>query len=188
MQDIKVIYMPGSDLESKKILMVIAQENFRDEEFFEPRDIFEDAGVSITIASNSTDEATGVMGGVVKPDISIADALITDYDAIVISGGAGSRKLLWPDRKLQSLVSEGFEQEKVVAAICVSPVVFARAGILEGKKATVFKDPESIRELADAGADYEDADVIVTDNIVTGRNPQAAEKFAMAVLDRLEKM
>ncbi|MEZ5336489.1 MAG: DJ-1/PfpI family protein [Methanolobus sp.] len=173
-------------MESKKILMVIAQEGFRDEEFFEPRDVFEDAGLSITIASNTTDEAKGVIGGIVKPDLSISDAIVADYDAIVISGGPGSRNLLWPDRDLQNLVSEAFEQEKVVAAICISPVVLARAGVLEGKKATVFKDPASIKELLDGGADYENEDVIVTGNVVTGRDPLCAEKFGEAVLEALE--
>ncbi|WP_407356418.1 DJ-1/PfpI family protein [Methanolobus sp. WCC5] len=176
-----------SDLDSKKVLMVVAQEGFRDEEFFEPREIFEDAGLSITIASKTTNEATGALGRNVKPDISIDNVIIADYDAIVISGGPGSRKLLWPDKRLQKLVADAFEQEKVVAAICVSPVVLARAGVLEDKKATVFKDPESIRELEKGGATYEDMDVIVTDNIVTGRDPACAEKFGEAVVETLKK-
>ncbi|MDG6244859.1 MAG: DJ-1/PfpI family protein [Methanolobus sp.] len=176
-----------SDLASKKVLMVIAQEDFRDEEFFEPREIFEDAGLSITIASKTTNEATGVLGRAVKPDVSIDNAIIADYDAIVISGGPGSRKFLWSDKKLQKLVTDAFEQEKVVAAICISPVVLARAGVLEGKKATVFKDPESIRELEKGGAVYEDRDVIVADNIVTGRDPKCAEKFGEAVVETMEK-
>lgn len=177
--------MAGSDLSNKKVLMVIAQEGFRDEEFFEPRDIFEDEGLSITIASNSTDEATGVLGGTAKPDIAIKNVKIADYDAIVISGGPGARKLLWPDKKLQDLVADAFELDKIVAAICVSPVVLARAGVLEGKKATVFNDPASIKELLDGKADYENKDVIVTDNVVTGRDPAAAEDFGEAVLEAL---
>ncbi|WP_340818292.1 DJ-1/PfpI family protein [Methanolobus sp. WCC4] len=180
--------MAGSDLSSKKVLMVIAQEGFRDEEFFEPRDVFEDEGLSITIASNSTDEAMGVLGGSAKPDIAIKNVSIGEYDAIVISGGPGARKLLWPDKKLQDLVAEAFDLGMIVAAICVSPVVLARAGILEGKKATVFNDPACIKELLDAGADYENEDVIVTDNVVTGRDPTAAEKFGEAVLEALENI
>ncbi|SFM28846.1 DJ-1/PfpI family protein [Methanolobus profundi] len=180
--------MSGSDLSSKKILMVIAQEGFRDEEFFEPRDVFEDAGISITIASNTMKEATGVLGGTAKPDVTIGNVNITEYDAIVIAGGPGSRKLLWPDKKLQKLVAEAFDLAKVVAAICVSPVILARAGVLEGKKATVFKDPASIKELLDGGADYENEDVIIVENVVTARDPTAAEQFGEAVLEALEEM
>ncbi|WP_094228720.1 DJ-1/PfpI/YhbO family deglycase/protease [Methanolobus psychrotolerans] len=177
--------MSGSYLDSKKILMVVAQEGFRDEEFFEPLDLFEDMGISITIASKTTDDATGALGGTVKPDVPIDKVIISDFDAIVISGGSGSRKLLWPDKKLQKLVADAFEHEKIVAAICVSPVILARAGVLEGKKATVFKDPACIKELEKGGAIYEDADVIVTDNIITARDPASAEKFGEAVIEAL---
>lgn len=180
--------MPGPDLTNKKVLMIIAQEGFRDEEFFEPRDVFEDAGLSITIASNTTDEAKGVLGGTAKPDVSINDVVIAEYDAIVISGGPGARKFLWPDKKLQTLVVDAFDLEKVVAAICVSPVVLARAGILEGKKATVFKDAAAIKELLEGGADYENEEVIITGNIVTGRDPTCAEEFGEAVLEALENI
>lgn len=179
--------MSGSNLDSKKVLMVVAQEGFRDEEFFEPRDVFEDAGLTITVASKTTDVATGALGGTVRPDVPIDKVIISEYDAIVISGGGGSRKLLWPDKKLQQLVADAFEHDKIVAAICVSPVVLARAGVLEGKKATVFKDPESIKELKKGKANYEDADVIVTENIITARDPPSAEAFGEAVLEALEK-
>ncbi|WP_319507637.1 DJ-1/PfpI family protein [uncultured Methanolobus sp.] len=167
--------------------MVVAQDGFRDEEFFEPLDMFEDAGITITIASKTTDEATGALGGSVKPDVSIDKVIISEYDGIVIAGGPGSRKQLWPDKKLQKLVADAFEHEKVVAAICVSPVILARAGVLEGKKATVFKDPESIKELEKGKAIYENADVIVTENIVTARDPACAEAFGEAVIEALEK-
>jgi len=180
--------MPGSDLDSKKVLMVVAQEGFRDEEFFEPREVFEDAGITITIASKTTNEASGVLGRSVKPDVAIDKVNIAEYDAIVISGGPGSRKYLWPDKNLRELVADAFEQEKVVAAICVSPVVLARAGVLESKKATVFKDPESIKELEKGGAIYEDESVIVVDNVVTGRDPASAEEFGEAVLEALENL
>ena len=179
--------MSGSNLDSKKVLMVVAQDGFRDEEFFEPLDMFEDAGITITIASKTANEATGALGGSVKPDVPIDKVIISEYDGIVIAGGPGSRKLLWPDKKLQKLVADAFEHEKVVAAICVSPVILARAGVLEGKKATVFKDPESIKELKKGKAIYEDADVIVTENIITARDPASAEAFGEAVIEALEK-
>ena len=141
------------DIAEKKILMVVAQKNFRDEEFFEPRDIFEDEGLSITVASNSTQEAEGMLGGSVMPDISIDDADMADFDAIVIAGGGGSREYLWKDQKLHEMVREAFEMEKVIAAICISPVVLAKAGILDGKRATVFADPASAMKFGKAVLD-----------------------------------
>lgn len=180
--------MAGSDLADKKVLMIIAQKNFRDEEFFEPREIFEDAGMDVTVASNSTDEAVGVLGGKVRPDATIDNVNIADFDAVVIAGGGGSREFLWSNKKLQKLVKDAFDHEKVLAAICISPVVLARAGVLEDRKATVFNDAACIKELEKGGASYEEEDVIVDDNVVTACGPDAAEKFGEAVLEALSNL
>lgn len=175
----------SSELDDKKILMVVAQDNFRDEEYLEPRDILEDAGVSITVASNSTKEAHGALGAKIKPDISIKDAIMTEFDGLVIAGGGGSREHLWPNKDLQRLVKDAFDQDKLVAAICVSPVVLARAKILEDRDCTVFKDKECIAELEKGGGLYTDKDVVVDGNIITARDPKAAEKFGHAIVEQL---
>lgn len=63
------------------------------------------------------------------------------------------------------------------------PVVLARAGVLEGKRCTVFPDPECVNELKEHGAVYVNKDVVVSDNIITGRDPKSAKSFARAVLE-----
>ncbi|MDD3042724.1 MAG: DJ-1/PfpI family protein [Methanosarcinaceae archaeon] len=169
----------------KKVLFVIAQEEFRDEEFFIPKEIFETGGIEVTVAAESTETAKGVLGGTIKSDIRISEANASDYDAIVISGGPGSRKFLWDNEKLRLLVKKAYEQEKVLAAICISPVVLARAGVLEGKKSTVFRNPATLRELEDSGALYEDKNVVVSGKVITGRDPESSKAFGKAVLDVL---
>ncbi len=175
----------GSELDDKKILMVVAQDNFRDEEYLEPRDVLEDAGVSITVASNSTKEAYGALGAKIKPDISIKDAIMAEFDGIVVVGGGGSREHLWPNKDLQRLVKDAFDQDKLVAAICISPVILARAKVLEDRDCTVFKDKECIAELEKYGGQYQDTDVVADGNIVTARDPKAAEKFGHAIVKQL---
>ncbi len=170
---------------SKKILMVIAPENFRDEELFEPEKIFEDNGVIVTIASTSTGTAKGMLGATVKPDMALADVNMSEYDAIVIIGGAGSKDYLWENMELRQMVKDANARNRVVSAICISPVVLARAGVLEGKNCTVFPDPECVNELKEHGAVYVNKDVVVSDNIITGRDPKSAKSFARAVLDAI---
>ncbi|OPY24881.1 MAG: Intracellular protease 1 [Methanomethylovorans sp. PtaU1.Bin073] len=110
---------------------------------------------------------------------------MTEFDGLVIAGGGGSREHLWPNKDLQRLVKDAFEQDKLVAAICVSPVVLARAKILEDRDCTVFKDKECIAELEKCGGLYTDKDVVVDGNIITARDPKAAEKFGHAIVDLL---
>jgi protease I len=171
----------------KKILMVIAQENFRDEEFLQPREIFENAGFDITVATNQNKVAKGMLGGKVKPDTTISSEKADSYDAIVIAGGGGSKQYLWDNKELHEIVQDAYKQGKLIAAICISPVVLAKAGILKGKKSTVFNDPESVKQIKKAGAEYKDQDVISDGHIITARDPKAARLFGKKVLEFLKE-
>jgi len=173
--------------EGKKILLVIAQEQFRDEECFVPKQLFESAGVKVTVATESTKIAKGMLGGTIKPDITISETNIDDYDAIVISGGSGSKKYLWDNKELHDLVKKADARQKVISAICISPVVLARTGILKGKESTVFKSPDTVRELNEYGVVYLDRDV-VADRVITGLDPASAEAFGKAILEALKKV
>lgn len=171
--------------QGKRILMVVAQKGFRDEELDVPRKVFMSNGFEVTVAAGSLDEASGRFGAVVKPDVEIAKADIPGFDAVVIVGGRGSRDYLWNNVTLHKGLADAFSKNRVVAAICISPVVLAKAGILKGRSATVFPDDEAVAELKKAGAEYRNMDVIRDGNIVTGRDPQAAEKFAREIVSLL---
>lgn len=173
-------------LKGKKILMVVAPQNFRDEEFSGPKKIFEDAGASVVVASTTMSTATGMFGMKVKPDIVISQVDSTQYDAIVVVGGSGSKQYLWGDTGLQDLISKANREGKVIGAICLSPVILARAGILEGKSATVFPSGDALDELKRGGAIYVDRDAVVSGNIVTGNGPEAAETFGNKIFEKIK--
>ncbi|MDF2954406.1 DJ-1/PfpI family protein [Candidatus Alkanophaga liquidiphilum] len=164
-----------------RILMVIAPEGFRDDELFVPKEIFEEHGAEVKIASITTKPAKGMLGAVVEPDVMISDVSVESFDVVVVIGGVGSKEYLWDDFTLRTLVKDAYDAGKVVAAICLSPVVLARAGVLEGKEATVFPEPEAVEELERGGAIYADESIVVADNIVTARDPESAEDFALAI-------
>jgi len=172
-------------LEGKKILMVIAQQDFRDEELFEPKAVFEGVGASVFVAAPRKETATGMLGGEVLPDFAISDVNASEFDAVVVVGGSGSPKYLWDNTQLRNLVKDAYASGKVVAAICLSPVVLARAGILKGKEATVFPSSDAVAELKKGGAIYKDESVVIAGRVVTGRDPASAEAFANAIASLL---
>ncbi len=169
----------------KKILMVIAQHRFRDEEFEHPKTVFTQKGFSITVAAPESKEATGVKGAKVMPDLSIADAATQQFDAIVVVGGGGARDNLWKNRTLYNILNAHHAAGKPVAAICIAPVVLARAGLLKGISATVFKEPETLAEFVKHGVNLEEKDVVVSGHIVTANGPAAARAFGIAVAELL---
>lgn len=166
-----------------QVLLIIAPENFRDEEYAEPRAVFEAAGYTVVVASASLETATGMLGMEVQPDLLLADVQVGDYDAVVFIGGMGARAY-WDDPQVHRIAQEAVAAGKVVGAICIAPVILARAGVLEGKQATVFKG--NCGEL-EAGGAICDSDVPVQRDglIVTANGPAAATAFGEAVLDAL---
>lgn len=177
--------MGTQKLSGKKILMVIAPDQFRDEELLLPWKIFEEAGAVVRVASKSKQECTGMLGAKVKPDLLISEANMSDYDAVVVVGGMGSPEYLWGDARLHALLVESNAARKVTAAICLSGAVLSRAGVLKGHCATVYKTPESIREFEQGGVTYTGEPVTVDGHLITGQNPDAAKMFGEAIAEKL---
>ena len=171
------------NLEGKRVAMVIAHRDFRDEELLKPKTLLEKAGARVTVASSSLEPATGVLGAKVTPDVLLKDVDAGDYEAVVFIGGPGAKEY-WDDRTAHALARAGVEQGKVVAAICIAPVTLANAGLLDGKRATVWKT-ESGR-LRAQGADYTGAEVEVDGRLITSNGPEAAEDFGKAIAEALK--
>ena len=70
-------------LKGKRVLMVIASRQFRDEEYQVPRAALEKEGARVSVASSSLAPSTGMLGAVVKPDMLLKQAKAADYDAMV---------------------------------------------------------------------------------------------------------
>lgn len=166
-----------------KVLMIIASQNFRDEEYAKPKEILSQAGYEITVASSRTGEIRGMLGMTAQADITIEQANPDDYDAIIFVGGSGASEY-WNDPTAHKIAQDGVKLDKVVAAICIAPLTLGKAGVLKGKKACAF--PSVISDLAQTGASITRSEVTVDGNIVTAQGPEAAEKFGHKILELLK--
>jgi protease I len=172
----------SSDLSAKKVLLVIAPRDFHDQEFSQPKAILEAKGAKVTVAS-SKQTSTGMFGAKVKADILLKDAKAADYDAVVFIGGNGAEVYVNDPRAL-SLAIEAQKNDKIIGAICIAPMILAKAGVLEGKKATV--SPYGKKSLVKSGAILSSKAVEIDGKIVTGSGPRSAEEFGQALLKLLE--
>ncbi|MFC1558702.1 DJ-1/PfpI family protein [candidate division KSB1 bacterium] len=172
-------------IQDKKILMIVAPDKFRDEEFSHPREIFLKEGADVTIASNSLGEAKGMFGARACVDKLISKINYNDYDCIVITGGSGSPEYLWDDKNLITLISDACKNGILVAAICLSGVVLARAGILKGIEATVYRTAESMEEYSKHGVKYTQKSIVKSGRIITADGPAAAREFGNTIVDNL---
>jgi peptidyl-prolyl cis-trans isomerase A (cyclophilin A) len=171
-------------LSGKKILMIVAPQNFRDEEYFEPRKILEDAGAQVTTASLVTGPVTGARGGTATADILLSAAQPDDYAAIVFIGGSGAE--VYRDNPDAHRLAAAFTSAgKPVAAICIAPAILANAGVLKGKKATAFSSAQ--QALTDGGAIVTPQPVVQDGLLITANGPEAAGAFGQALLAQLRK-
>lgn len=162
--------------------MVVAPQNFRDEELFEPKKVLEERGIGVEIASKGATEARGMLGGKIAVDKDLNEVRLDQYQSIVFVGGSGS-SIYFNDPAALSLAKKAYDQEKVVAAICIAPSILANAGLLKGKKATSFSS--EAENLRNKGADYTGEGVTVDGKIITAKGPDYATQFGEKIVEAL---
>jgi len=171
-----------------KIVIIIAFRDFKDEEYFVPQEIFDRAGAEVKVASNKLGVAQGAEGGEVNVDIKTSDLNVSEFDAIIFIGGPGAPKNL-DDQDSYRIAKDVMAQNKLLCAICISPAILAKAGILNGKKATVWtsalnKDAQKVLE--GNGAIYQKDSIVQDGKIITADGPSVAKEFAEKILDALK--
>lgn len=167
--------------------MVIAFRDFRDIEYFIPRNILGGAGAKIITVSTQKGIAIGDDGGDVEVNLTASEFQAEDFDAAVFIGGAGMGKYL-DSETFQKIAKDTVALDKVLGAICIAPALLAKAGVLSGKKATIWSSPmdkSPIRMLEEGGAKYQAEDVVIDGKIVTANGPGAAKKFGEALIEVL---
>ena len=171
----------------RKAVFVIAFQDFRDREYFIASEILKLKGVEIKVASNKRGIAIGADGGEVKVDFLISKINLLNFDAVIFIGGPGCLKYLDSEDSYK-IIKATIDKGKILASICISPVILAKTGVLKSKRATVWHsvlDKKPIKILKENGARFIDETVVQDGNIITANDPEATEKFANKILESL---
>ncbi|MFA5553176.1 MAG: DJ-1/PfpI family protein [Phycisphaerae bacterium] len=170
--------------QTKKAVLIIASENFRDEELFETKQALEQADIRTVIACSKTGSVRGMLGAKAQVQIALAQIDVNDYDAVVFVGGSGAKEYFDNSAALD-IARQANAQNKVLAAICIAPAILANAGLLNGLNATSYES-ERVR-LQKAGANFTGSDVEQDGLIITGSGPKAAAEFGRTIAQALKK-
>ena len=176
------------DLSNIRALIVIAYQDYQDHEFKPVKEYLSMFGTKIDIASSSLGTANGKFGGSVEVDYLISDIHPENYNAVIFIGGPGAVEEFQGNQDAYRLAEGALRHCQVLAAICIAPVILAKAGILAGKKATVWTSPTdntAAQELIQRKVKYVNKDVVVDNNLITANGPEAADKFARTIVDAL---
>lgn len=145
-------------------------------------DIFRRAGIEMDMVSISDELLTNGSHKIqVMADKLLKDTNFNEYDMLVLPGGLRGMQNLEACSILMSQIDAFYENDKYVAAICASPSIFGRRGILNGKQATAYPGFED--ELK--GANVVDAGAVRNGNVITGRSMGSAVEFGLLLVETL---
>lgn len=169
----------------KKIVFILAPNDFRDEEYFQPKVIIQSQGGEVfTAVIGNPEEVTGTQGGKARPDIDFDKLVAEDFDAVVFVGGVGAKVYL-DNKYIHKLINSFVDESKVVAAICIAPSILANAGILNNVEVTSSEDQEE--NIRSNGGIWTGKGVQISNNIVTANGPDSALNFGIAIADALSQ-
>ncbi len=164
--------------------MIIAPENFRDEELFEPKMVFEKYGAVPVIASRQVQVAQGKMGSTVKVDVDISVVDPKDFDAVIFIGGGGA-KIFLENEIAHMIIEKAMKFKLVLGAICMAPKILANAGVMKKKRFTA--DKGVVLDVRKKGGKYvKGQDVVQAGNLITANGPKAAEEFGEKIAKMLK--
>ncbi|MGH2980731.1 MAG: type 1 glutamine amidotransferase domain-containing protein [Solirubrobacterales bacterium] len=142
--------------------------NFEDSEATYPYFRLQEAGAEVTITGIEEGELSGKHGQPLEVERPASALDAGSLDVLVIAGGMGPDKLRMDDGVL-ALVRAMHEAGKPIAFICHAGWVPASAGIVDGRRVTSY--PSIADDMRNAGAEWEDSEVVVDRNLVSSRNP-----------------
>lgn len=181
------------ELNNHTIAFLVAPEGTEQVELTEPWKTVEAVGGAPTLVS--TDDGTIQAfdhldrADTFPVDVTVADASVDDFDALVLPGGVANPDFLRTDEKAVAFIKAFFDAGKPVAAICHAPWTLVEADVVKGRDITSY--PSVRTDLRNAGANWVDEEVVVDrsgpNTLITSRNPDDLPAFNATLVTEFAK-
>ncbi len=175
------------NIHGKKVA-ILTEDGFEEVELTGPRKALQDAGAIVHVISTGKDRVKAWnhdhWSMEIVVDLCLDDARAEDYDALLLPGGVMNPDKLRMNREAVAFADQFFENGKPVAAICHGPQLLIETGRLEGLHVTSF--PSLQTDLENAGAIWEDKEVVMDGGLITSRNPEDLPAFNKKIIAALQ--
>jgi protease I len=173
---------------AKRVAFLVASEGIEQVELTEPWKAVTDAGHEAVVVSPESGEVQMFnhldKGDTKQVDVTVADAKVEDFDALVLPGGVANPDNLRTHDDAVALVRDFIASGRPVAAICHAPWTLIEADVVKGRRLTSW--PSLQTDLRNAGGEWVDESLVVDGNLITSRNPDDLPDFCGAVVEALE--
>jgi len=157
-------------------LIIPLAEGFEEIEAVAVIDILRRANIKVDVVGIDDEIVSGRNGIKILCDKIITDVKPEDYDGIVLPGGNPGYKNLENNQQVINFIKAFESRGKLIAAICASPTILEKIGVLEGKKATCYP------AMKDRLKNFVDERVVVDKNVITSQGPGTAIEFALEIV------
>ncbi|HLC07062.1 MAG TPA: DJ-1/PfpI family protein [Candidatus Babeliales bacterium] len=174
-------------MDETAIVLVIASNGFQQVEYSDTKKVIEDAGFTVTTASDKAGTATAKNGSTVAVDITLDKVIPSNYAGIFFIGGPGALEHL-DNTTSYKIAQETFFQNKPIGAICIATRILAKAGVLHDKYATGWNEDGELDQIfAENNVIYvPEEKVVVVDNVITATDPSVAQDFGKHIVEMLQ--
>ena len=169
----------GKTLSGKTVAFLVAPEGIEQIELTEPWQAVEEADGTPRLVSTKAGRVQAFhhldKADTFEVDDVVGEADPAAYDALVLPGGVANPDALRMDKQVVDFVRAFFDSGRPVAAICHAPWTLVEADVVRGRTLTSW--PSLQTDLRNAGATWEDREVVVDDNLITSRKPDDLPAF-----------
>lgn len=174
-------------MDETAVVLVIASNGFEQTEYNDTKKVIEDAGFTVTTASDKAESAIAKDGSRAHVDIILDKLVVSDYAGIFFIGGPGAMEHL-DNSTSYKIAQETFSQNKPIGAICIATRILATSGILHDKYATGWNEDGELDQIyAENNVIYvSEEKVVVVDNVITATDPSVAKDFGKHIVEMLQ--
>ena len=172
---------------SNRSVAFLATDCFEQVELTHPWKALKEQGAKPVLVSIKKGEIQGLnhidKGDEFSVDCLVSEVNISDFDALVLPGGAMNPDELRTDSTCVQFIADFFNSGKPVAAICHAPWTLVEAGVLKGRTLTSW--PSLQTDIQNAGGSWVDQELSIDGNLITSRCPDDLEAFSSAIVNAL---
>jgi protease I len=166
---------------------VVATDGVEETEITEPLKAMQEAGIITEVLTPSGNPIQMMQhdtkSGMQPAGKRIADARASDYQALVLPGGALNADALRMVPEAREFVREMNMAGKTMAVICHAPWLLVSAGLVGGRTLTSYHTVQD--DIRNAGGTWVDREVVRDGNWITSRSPRDLPAFNRALLEAL---
>lgn len=173
----------------KKRIAILATNGFEESELKSPKEAMEKEGFIVDIVSESAGTIKSWSNGNWSKEYEVDKTLdqvnSKQYNALMLPGGVINPDKLRRNEEALMFIRDFFKEKKPVAAICHAPWTLISADVVKGRKMTSFASIKD--DLVNAGAEWEDSEVVVDEGFVTSRNPNDLPAFNAKLIEEIKE-